>query len=195
MTRLVSPIARFVPRIRRGSPRTDSIGRDPASVSSPAREPNRTGRRVKADRQLDDLDDDIAPVSDGAIPLRAIPGGVAAPRRHRLTRVAIREAGRTYFIPVDAIDWVEGADYYVKLHVGGRVHLLREPLRSLAERLDPSRFARVHRSAIVNLARVREIRVAAKGDHAIVLDDTTRLRLTRTRRRDLEALIEYAPIE
>ena len=81
----------------------------------------------------------------------------------------------------------------MKLHVGGRVHLLREPLRSLEQRLDPTRFARVHRSAIVNLARIREIRVAARGDHTLVLDDATRLRLTRGRRRDLESLIETAP--
>ncbi|MEO6526588.1 MAG: LytTR family DNA-binding domain-containing protein [Gemmatimonadaceae bacterium] len=150
---------------------------------------------MNADRQLDEERPASAPPStDGAVALRAIPGGASLPRGEALTRLAIREAGRTYFIPVDAIDWIEGADYYVKLHVNGRVHLLREPLRSLSQRLDPSRFARVHRSAIVNLARVREIRVAAKGDHAIVLDDTTRLRLTRTRRRDLEALIECAPV-
>jgi two-component system LytT family response regulator len=167
----------------------------PATSSSPDREPNRTGRLLKADRQLDDDHADIGALAEGAIPLRAIPGGAPAHGGGALTRLAIRETGRTYFIPVDAIDWIEGADYYVKLHVSGRVHLLREPLRSLAQRLDPSRFARVHRSAIVNLARVREIRVAAKGDHAIVLDDTTRLRLTRTRRRDLEALIECAPTE
>ena len=93
-----------------------------------------------------------------------------------LTRLAIRETGRTYFVPVSTIDWIEGADYYVKLHVGGRVHLLREPLRSLVQRLDSSRFARVHRSAIVNLARIREIRMAARGDHTLVLEDATRLR-------------------
>ena len=107
--------------------------------------------------------------------------------------IAIRETGRTYFVAVESIDWIEGADYYVKLHVNGRVHLLREPLRSLAKRLDPTRFARVHRSAIVNLARIREIRMAGNGDHTLVLDDATRLRLTRARRRDLEALIEAAP--
>jgi len=80
----------------------------------------------------------------------------------------------------------------VKLHVAGRVHLLREPLRSLAQRLDPTRFARVHRSAIVNLSRIREIRMAARGDHTLVLDDTTRLRLSRARRREIETLIETA---
>ena len=129
----------------------------------------------------------------GILPLHTIPGGAPAPTGDRVTRLAIRETGRTYFIPVASVDWIEGADYYVKLHVGGRVHLLREPLRSLAQRLDPARFARVHRSAIVNLSRIREIRMAARGDHTLVLEDTTRLRLTRARRRDLEALIEVTP--
>ena len=124
--------------------------------------------------------------------LHPIAGGAAALPREPITRLAIRETGRTYFVPVAAIDWIEGADYYVKLHVAGRVHLLREPLRSLAQRLDPTRFARVHRSAIVNLSRIREIRMAARGDHTLVLDDTTRLRLNRARRREVEALIETA---
>ncbi|MEO8563240.1 MAG: LytTR family DNA-binding domain-containing protein [bacterium] len=126
-------------------------------------------------------------------PLTAIPGGAAEQTSERVSRLAIRETGRTYFVAVETIDWIEGADYYVKLHVNGRVHLLREPLRSLAQRLDPARFARVHRSAIVNLARIREIRMATNGDHTLVLDDATRLRLTRARRRELEALIEAAP--
>ena len=133
------------------------------------------------------------PTTDPSPVLRAVPGGADHPADEHVSRLAIRETGRTYFVAVDTIDWIEGADYYVKLHVSGRVHLLREPLRSLAQRLDPSRFARVHRSAIVNLARIREIRMANKGDHTIVLEDTTRLRLTRARRRDLEALIEAAP--
>ena len=98
--------------------------------------------------------------------------------RERVTRLAIRETGRTYFVPVAAIDWIEGADYYVKLHVSGRVHLLREPLARWRSVSIPSRFARVHRSAIVNLARIREIRMAARGDHTLVLEDATRLRLT-----------------
>ena len=125
--------------------------------------------------------------------LHTSPAGAPAPMRDRVTRLAIRETGRTYFVPVSSIDWIEGADYYVKLHVNGRVHLLREPLRSLSQRLDPSCFARVHRSAIVNLARIREIRMAARGDHTLVLEDATRLRLNRARRRELETLIETTP--
>ena len=145
---------------------------------------------MKADRRLDA---EPTPSVDGALTLHAAPTGAADPPIERVTRLAIRETGRTYFVAVDSIDWIEGADYYVKLHVSGRVHLLREPLRSLAQRLDPSHFARVHRSAIVNLSRIREIRMAGNGDHTLVLDDATRLRLTRARRREIEALVEAAP--
>ena len=144
--------------------------------------------------QLDPMpDDDVAATLVDAPVFRTVAGGAPAALRERPTRLAIRETGRTYFVPVTAIDWIEGADYYVKLHVAGRVHLLREPLRSLAQRLEPTQFARVHRSAIVNLARIREIRIAARGDNTLVLEDATRLRLTRARRRDLEALIETTP--
>ena len=147
--------------------------------------------RGVSDPKLEESPRVVEPGAD-ILTLHPLPLGAPAPSIDRVARIAIREIGRTYFVPVSAIDWIEGADYYVKLHVGGRVHLLREPLRSLEERLDPSRFARVHRSAIVNLARIREIRVAARGDHTLVLDDATRLHLTRGRRRDLEALIETA---
>ena len=138
------------------------------------------------------FDDEPAPAVDGALTLHDTPRDARDSTEH-VARLAIRETGRTYFVAVESIDWIEGADYYVKLHVNGRVHLLREPLRSLANRLDPARFARVHRSAIVNLSRIREIRMAGNGDHTLVLDDATRLRLTRARRRELEALIEAAP--
>ena len=148
--------------------------------------------RGVSDPKLEESPRVLEPGAD-ILTLHSVPTGAPAPTGDRVTRLAIRETGRTYFIPVASIDWIEGADYYVKLHVGGRVHLLREPLRSLAQRLDPARFARVHRSAIVNLSRIREIRMAARGDHTLVLEDTTRLRLTRARRRDLEALIETTP--
>ena len=138
------------------------------------------------------LRDEPALASDGALSLHAEPHETRESTEH-VARLAIRETGRTYFVPVSAIDWIEGADYYVKLHVNGRVHLLREPLRSLSQRLDPACFARVHRSAIVNLARIREIRMSARGDHTLVLEDATRLRLNRARRREVEALIETTP--
>jgi two-component system LytT family response regulator len=87
--------------------------------------------------------------------------------------------------PAD-VDWIEAADYYACLHVGGRRHLVRRSLSDLAATLDPSRFCRVHRSAIVNLARVRGVNHDAEGGAVVVLHDGTALPLSRRLRRELE---------
>ncbi len=105
------------------------------------------------------------------------------------SRLVVREQGRSIFVRVDDLDWVEAADYYVKLHVGKSVHLLRETMSDLERTLDPERFVRVHRSAIVNLDRVREIQPYFHDEHVVILHDGTRVRLSRSRRVRLEALL------
>ncbi len=115
-------------------------------------------------------------------------GGPASPRH--LTRLSIKSAGRIFFVNVDEIDWIEAADYYVKLHIGGKSHLLRESMQRLSERLDPARFMRIHRSAIVNLDRITELRSRPHGDYAVCLDDGTRIRLGRGRKDKLSRLLE-----
>ena len=114
----------------------------------------------------------------------------AAERRTgRNARFLVRSAGRVLFLRSEDIDWIEAADYYVKLHVAGKVHMLRESMAALEARLDPSTFFRVHRSAIVNLERVLELQPFSKREHVLVLRDGTRLRLTRSRREGLESLL------
>jgi two-component system, LytTR family, response regulator len=85
------------------------------------------------------------------------------------------------------IEWIEADDYYSAIHAGGRRHLLREPLASLEVRLDAARFIRAHRSAIVNLSFVRELRGASGGETALLLRDGTRIPVSRRRR---EAVIQ-----
>ena len=80
----------------------------------------------------------------------------------------------------EPVDWMDAADNYVRLHVGGREYLLRDTLASLEAQLDPSRFVRVHRSAIVRLDRVVEIRAETHGDAELRLRDGTRLSVSRT---------------
>ena len=111
-------------------------------------------------------------------------------REHSRTtrRILVRERDRTRVIDVDAIDWIEAADYYAQIHVGSETHLLRETMTELAERLDPARFFRVHRSAIINLDRVREIHPLLHGDRELVLAGGRRVRLSRTRREEFERL-------
>ena len=89
----------------------------------------------------------------------------------------------------DEIAWIEADDYYAAVHALGRRHLVRESLASLEARLDSTRFVRVHRSAIVNLAHVREVRSAAPGEPAIVLRDGSSLPISRRRREVVTAAV------
>jgi two-component system LytT family response regulator len=108
-------------------------------------------------------------------------------------RIVIRDAGRTVFVPLSDIDWIEAADYYVQLHVGAKSYLHREPMRDLEARLDPRRFVRIHRSTIVALDRVAELRPSAHGDHCVRLRDGTDLKLSRARRGRLRELLAQQP--
>jgi two-component system LytT family response regulator len=109
----------------------------------------------------------------------------AQPPRSR-ERLMVRADGRLYFVRVDDIDWVEAAGNYVKLHVGRETHLMRETMAGIEALLDPSRFLRIHRSAIVNLDRVREMQPWFSGEYTVILRDGTQLRLSRVYRDRLE---------
>ena len=104
------------------------------------------------------------------------------------TRLALRTDGRMTLLDVDAVDWVEAADNYVCVHAGGTTHVVRGTLAELAARLDPRRFARVHRSTLVNIERIREVLPEGR-DFAVVLRDGTRLALARGRHRRLRELL------
>jgi two-component system, LytTR family, response regulator len=94
-------------------------------------------------------------------------------------RLAIRADGRVYFLRVADIDWIETASNYVRLHSGKTLHLLREPLSSLETRLDPERFLRIHRTTIVNMERLRELQPWFSGEFIAILQDGTRLKVSR----------------
>ena len=98
-------------------------------------------------------------------------------------------AGRITLIPVDTVRWIEAQDYYVQIHAAGKEHLLRESLRNLETRLDPRRFARVHRSAIVNVGCVKQLRRRSHGEYVLLLEDGTELKLSRTHRDQLQLLL------
>ncbi|RZU43247.1 LytR/AlgR family response regulator transcription factor [Edaphobacter modestus] len=107
------------------------------------------------------------------------------PADRYLDRLVIKSAG-TRFIRVVDIDWIEGAGVYVNLHVAGKEFLYRTALNELADRLDPMRFVRVHRSAIVNIDSIVELQVISHGEFAVVLRDGRRSRVSRTYRPQLE---------
>jgi len=112
------------------------------------------------------------------------------PGPHRwLERFAVEWSGRITIIPVDTVQWIEAQDYYVQIHAEGKEHLLRESLRNLETLLDPRRFARVHRSAIVNVGCVKQLRRRTHGEYALLLEDGTELKLSRTHRDQLQLLL------
>lgn len=103
------------------------------------------------------------------------------PTTKPLERLIIKTHGRVVFLPLDEIDWIEAAGDYVRLHVGSKTHLLRETMTRLARQLPPS-FQRIHRSTIVNLDSVRELRARDHGEYVVHLHDGTQLKLSRSYR-------------
>lgn len=140
-------------------------------------------------RRLISLLEDHGGAPRGVEGAAAPPDSPDKPARYQ-TRFLIKSAGRVSFIRADEIDWIEAEDYYVKLHVKGRGHLLRETMNDIETRLDPEVFVRVHRSSIVNLERVRELQQLFGGDYAVVLHDGTQLKLSRARRERVESLLK-----
>jgi two-component system, LytTR family, response regulator len=102
-----------------------------------------------------------------------------------LERIMVKVGEAIQFVEVADIDWIEGADYYVTLHAGGKQHLYRESLKHLEERLDPSQFVRIHVSAIVNLARVSQIRHAFGREYEVRLSSGKTLPVSRRRKKEL----------
>ena len=104
-------------------------------------------------------------------------------------RILVREGERIVVVKTADIDYVESAGNYVKLHIGRRNHLVRDTMKSLEERLPVDRFVRIHRTVIVNIDRIKELRPHFHGDFIIILHDTTRLPLSRRYRARLESAL------
>jgi len=103
--------------------------------------------------------------------------------------LALRTDGRLHLIEQGTIDWISADDDHVVVHAGGTAVRARETLQRIEPRLDPARFARIHRSTIVRLSRIRELQPWFHGDYVVVLHDDTRLRLSRSYRDRLAAAL------
>ena len=117
--------------------------------------------------------------------MKMVNAAPAAPER-RLDRLVVKAGGTTRFIRVIDIDWIEAAGVYVTLHVGGKELLYRAALNDLAEKLDPRRFVRVHRSALINIESVLQLEPISHGEFEAVLKNGSRTRVSRTYRVQLE---------
>lgn len=113
---------------------------------------------------------------------RRIPVELAIARApaERPQRIVVKDGTRVHVIPLDKLDYVEAQDDYVALHSGGRTHLKQQSIASMEAVLDPSRFVRIHRSAIVNLERVARIEPYGKESRIAILTDGTRLAVSRS---------------
>ena len=104
-------------------------------------------------------------------------------------RFLVRAARHLYFVRTADIDWVDGASNYVRLHIGGRAHLVRDTLKAIAAKLPPERFVRVHRSLIVNVDRIERLEPAGHGEYRITLRDGATVTSSRGHSRELQALL------
>lgn len=104
-------------------------------------------------------------------------------------RILIRDADRAYFLSVEDIDYISAAGNYVEVHAAGKVHLIREPLSSFVCQLAPEEFLRVHRSYVVRIGFIAEMRPMFHGDYELILRDGEHLPLSRRYKQLLPATV------
>jgi len=110
-----------------------------------------------------------------------------------LQRLVIKAAGRIYFLDTAEIEWIEAEGNYVSVHAGKKSHLLRETISSLENQLDPKKFVRIHRSAIVRLDFIQELQPWFHGEYRVILQDGTQLTLSRNHRDKLQEALGRLP--
>ncbi|HTX24565.1 MAG TPA: LytTR family DNA-binding domain-containing protein [Steroidobacteraceae bacterium] len=113
-------------------------------------------------------------------------GGAAPPRAAYLERIAVEMRGQVRVVPVETIEYITASGPYAEIHVGDKTYIIRERMQTLEERLDPSRFFRIHRSVIVRLERIDTLLREPGGDYAVQLKSGARLSVSRNRVEPLE---------
>ncbi len=116
----------------------------------------------------------------------APPAAAAEPPAGHLERIAVEMRGQVRVVPVDTIDYITASGPYAEIHVGEKTYVIRERMQTLEERLDPSRFFRIHRSVIVRLERIDSLLREPGGDYAVHLRTGARLSVSRNRVEPLE---------
>jgi DNA-binding LytR/AlgR family response regulator len=108
------------------------------------------------------------------------------------TRIVFKSRGRILFLRVAEIRWIGAEENYVRISTATETHLLRETMSAIEEKLDPQTFLRVHRSAIVNLHFVKEVRTEAQGDFAVLLTNGQKVAMSRSYHSRVRAMLENA---
>jgi two-component system LytT family response regulator len=149
--------------------------------------------RKRFEKTLERVEERLATRQQGeiSVELREFLGtlSTAAPASH-VSRFPVKANGEIYFVRAEDVDWIDAEGNYVALHAAGRRHLVRDTIKSLESRLDPAKFVRVHRSAIINVDRLRKLQPYFHGEYVITLQDGTTLTSSRTYSDRLRALLE-----
>jgi two-component system LytT family response regulator len=138
---------------------------------------DRARHRMGVRREMEELARGLAAALE-----RLRVAGEAVPRAAGRTHFLVTSGRRSVSVAVASVMWIGAEDYYCRVHAGAASYLMRESLAALERELDPSLFIRVHRSAIVSISTIRELRRAASGRTAVVLSDGTRLLVSERRR-------------
>jgi len=125
---------------------------------------------------------DIAPAAQAS-------GSLSEHKGPYLNRIAVKSVGRTVFVAIETVDWLETAGNYVCLHAGKETHLVRETMNQIEFQLDPGQFVRIHRSTMVRIETIREIQPLFNGDRAVILRDGTKLTMSRSYRDKAKAAL------
>lgn len=118
---------------------------------------------------------------DGRLQISALLESVKTQSKY-LERLIIKADGRISFLHAGDINWIEADDKYVHLHTSKASRMVRQTLSAMESQLDPKKFQRIHRSAIVNIERIKELEPTFNGEHVVLLEDGTKLTLSRTYR-------------
>ena len=110
-------------------------------------------------------------------------------RPRYLERIAVKEEGRVFFVRVEDINWIEAQDNYVRVHTRKGDYMIRQPIRSFERELDPKHFVRIHRSAIIHIDRISELQQWFHRDYRVILQDGTKLPLSRRYREQLRSVL------
>jgi len=155
------------------------------SAMQHAKELIRRGRIDALSQQLFSLSRDLRSLREQ--PSERVPDHIPK----YLERLAIKSGDRVTLIKAGDIRWIEGAGVYVRLHVDKKSHLLRETLSNLEEQLNPQQFVRIHRSTIVNVEQVKELKSYFHGEYIVYLQDGTQLKLSRSYREKLFLILGH----
>jgi len=146
-------------------------------------------RRLVELEEVDRLSEQLRAVLHGGTPAApAAPG-----KAEYLERIAVETCGQVRVVPVEDIEYITASGPYAELHAGGRAHVIRERMQMLEERLDPARFFRIHRSAIVRLDQIETLLKDPGGDYGVKLRSGVQLSVSRNRVEQLERWMGLTP--